>query len=163
LKVPEANLPDSVNLCDGVVYSLQATGNQAFDILWSTGQTSEGIIIDNSLDTVIIVIDNSGCISSDTTIITKDCPAYLPNSFTPNGDGVNDVFLPLPFNITSFTLKIYDRWGDLVFETDSFTNGWDGRYKNGSKAPLDVYNYVLDGVGLDEKVLFQHGIVQLIR
>jgi gliding motility-associated-like protein len=163
LKVPEANLPDSVNLCDGVVYSLQATGNQAFDILWSTGQTSEGIIIDNSLDTVIIVIDNSGCISSDTTIITKDCPAYLPNSFTPNGDGVNDVFLPLPFNITSFTLKIYDRWGDLVFETDSFTNGWDGRYSNGSKAPLDVYNYVLDGVGLDEKVLFQHGIVQLIR
>jgi gliding motility-associated-like protein len=163
LKVPEANLPDSVNLCDGVVFPLNATGNQVYDINWSTGETSEGILIDNSLDTVIVVINNNGCVSSDSTLITKDCPAYLPNSFTPNNDGVNDVFLPLPFNITSFTLKIYDRWGDLVFETNSFTNGWDGRYTNGSKAPLDVYSYVLDGIGLDDKVLFQHGIVQLIR
>jgi len=117
LKIPEANLPDSVNLCDGVVFPLQASGNQAYDINWSTGETTESIFIDNALDTVIVIINNNGCVASDTTYITKDCPAYLPNSFTPNNDGVNDVFLPLPYNITSFTLKIYDRWGDLVFET----------------------------------------------
>ena len=163
LTVPNPNLPDTANICDGINFPLSVANNLGYDIMWSTGEISPTIIIDNSIDTVIVAVNNLGCVTTDTTFITRDCPAYIPNSFTPNGDGVNDEFIPLPLNITSFTLKVYDRWGDLVFETSSFTKPWTGLYDDGSKAPLDTYSYVFEGVGLDEKPLFQSGIVNLLR
>ncbi|MCB0501702.1 MAG: PKD domain-containing protein [Bacteroidetes bacterium] len=163
LEIPSLNLSDSLNICDEIYEKLSVDGNSSYDILWSTGETGESIVIDNSFDTIIVRVDNNGCVAYDTTFITRDCPAYLPNTFTPNGDGVNDIFLPLPNNITSFTLKIFDRWGKKVFETDTFANGWDGNYSNGSKAPIDGYSYIFEGIGLDEKPLFQHGIISLIR
>ncbi|MEZ5007047.1 MAG: PKD domain-containing protein [Chitinophagales bacterium] len=162
-EVPSLNLPDTLNICDEIFERLSVEGNGTFDILWSTGETSESIVIDNSFDTIIVQVNNNGCISFDTTFITRDCPAYLPNTFTPNGDGVNDFFLPLPNNITSFTLKVFDRWGKKVFETNTFDIGWDGNYANGNRAPLDTYSYIFEGIGLDEKPLFQSGTISLIR
>jgi gliding motility-associated-like protein len=63
----------------------------------------------------------------------------FPNAFTPNGDGANDVFRPVyPCEVIYSHLKVYSRWGELVFETDSPTTGWDGKI-NGNDAPSDVY------------------------
>ena len=163
LEIPSLNLADSLNICDEIYEKLSVDGNSSYDILWSTGEISESIVIDNSFDTIIVRVDNNGCVAFDTTFITRDCPAYLPNTFTPNGDGVNDIFLPLPNNITSFTLKVFDRWGKKIFETDTFANGWDGNYSNGSKAPIDGYSYIFEGVNKKKKPLFQHGIISLIR
>jgi gliding motility-associated-like protein len=79
----------------------------------------------------------SGALNFD-TILTM----YIPNAFTPNGDGVNDVFHVYGTGIESFSLIIYDRWGATVFSTTDITKGWDGKVNNGEEiADSGVYDY----------------------
>lgn len=78
---------------------------------------------------------------------TKDCACeiYVPNVFSPNGDTKNDVFKAIPgtsCSLTQFSLKVFDRFGALVFESSSADEGWDGSYK-GEKAPQATYVYVV--------------------
>ena len=64
---------------------------------------------------------------------------YIPNSFTPNGDGLNDVFnIKTVYEFSEFKLVIYNRWGELLFDSDDVNKGWDGTYK-GKPVPLGVY------------------------
>ncbi len=68
---------------------------------------------------------------------------YFPNAFSPNNDGINDLFRALPeidciMNLSYYSLQIFNRWGQLVFETDDYDTGWNGQF-NGELAPLDVY------------------------
>lgn len=163
LDVPDLDLPDTLNICDGIRKTLRVDDRGSYLVYWSTGDSlTDRITIDNRYDSVQVVVNNRGCINSDVTVITRDCPAYLPNTFTPNGDGVNDYFGPLDYNITSFTLRIYNRFGEEVFATSSFSAPWDGTYK-GKPAPLDTYVYSFSGIGLDEKELFQIGTVTILR
>ncbi|HEX4886690.1 MAG TPA: gliding motility-associated C-terminal domain-containing protein [Luteibaculaceae bacterium] len=76
-------------------------------------------------------------------ICLEDCPEYrLPNVFTPNGDGVNDVFTPFPYNgVTGIELQIFNRWGKMVFQTTNPDILWDGRVE-GANASDGVYFYV---------------------
>ncbi|MDC0189382.1 gliding motility-associated C-terminal domain-containing protein, partial [Flavobacteriales bacterium] len=69
--------------------------------------------------------------------------SYTPNIFTPNGDGINDIFSPSILNINrdSYTLLIYDRWGNKVYSTTKYGQGWDGKIENGELLPPDTYNY----------------------
>ena len=162
LKIPQPDIPDTLNICDGVIKTVTVNNEGNYLVTWSTGQTNTNSVgIDNSIDSLIVELDNRGCRNNDLTIITRDCPAFLPNTFTPNGDGVNDRFGPLPYNIVSFSLQIYNRWGELVHSTTSF-DGWDGTYKGGF-APVDTYVYTFDGIGLDNKDLRQFGSISLIR
>ncbi|MEO6883828.1 MAG: PKD domain-containing protein [Bacteroidia bacterium] len=92
----------------------------------------------------LIVSNNKGCTDSISQIIyvEGDYTFYVPNAFTPNGDGLNDVFQPTGsyLNMNSYDLSIFDRWGNLIFHTNNFYQGWDGR-ANGGKviAQEDVY------------------------
>jgi gliding motility-associated-like protein len=73
------------------------------------------------------------------------CEIYVPNVFSPNGDARNDVFKAVPgtsCSLSQFTLKVFDRFGALVFETASADEGWDGSYK-GERAPQATYVYVV--------------------
>jgi gliding motility-associated-like protein len=67
---------------------------------------------------------------------------YIPNTFTPNHDGLNDRFLAYGDGIMTFDMKIFNRWGELIFETSDPTWGWDGQYK-GTMVENDVYVYVI--------------------
>ncbi|MCB9081878.1 MAG: gliding motility-associated C-terminal domain-containing protein [Lewinellaceae bacterium] len=73
------------------------------------------------------------------------CQIYIPNAFSPNGDGRNDGFRPFPgveCTFSSYDLKVFDRWGALVFAANNIDQEWDGEYK-GEPAPASVYLYVL--------------------
>lgn len=67
---------------------------------------------------------------------------YIPNAFSPNGDGVNDVFKVETGDVllSNFSLRVFNRWGTLLFETDDYTKGWDGKFKNETLFP-DVFVY----------------------
>ena len=94
------------------------------------------------------------------TVFTKDF--FMPNAFTPNGDGIDDVFRIPPsvsFSLTSF--MIFDRWGTKIFETSDISKGWDGTY-NGTPADIATYVYVITGNGLNGKIS-QKGTVVLVR
>ncbi len=77
--------------------------------------------------------------------IGPDYTFYIPNAFTPNGDGINDTFTGTGIGIDKFTLRIFDRWGELIFMTSDINEGWDGRVKG--KFPedkMDVYQWKVD-------------------
>ena len=67
---------------------------------------------------------------------------FVPNAFTPNGDLINDIFLPKGQNINKYRLIIYDRWGSEIFESDSLEEGWDGT-NAGEPCPTGVYVWII--------------------
>lgn len=93
-----------------------------------------------SFPVTLIAADRNGCIDTTIkTIIVKDLTEiYMPNAFTPNGDYINDIFLPKGINVTEFEMKIFSRWGILVFETTDFSKGWDGE-----EAPNGLYIWII--------------------
>jgi gliding motility-associated-like protein len=73
--------------------------------------------------------------------IEKECKLFFPNAFTPNGDGINDKFYPLTIcTFEKYEFLIYNRWGELIFQTSNQTDKWDGKYK-GSDCPDGIYVY----------------------
>ena len=83
----------------------------------------------------LTVTDNpNGCTSTiqGTVIINSVYLFYVPNSFTPDNDGLNDVFRAYGdgIDLSNYSMQIFDRWGELLFETNNATNGWNGKYKN---------------------------------
>ncbi len=117
--------------------------------------------------TVSLVVTNelSGCQSIDSTtqITVSEAALGFPNAFTPNGDGVNDVFKPAFRSLKSFELTIFNRWGRKVFSTSSPTDGWDGTI-NGRDAAAGTYYYYATAEGYEKDVSFiRHGSVSLIR
>ena len=90
----------------------------------------------------LITIDEKGCVDTTRQLIEirPTSTFYVPNSFTPNKDGVNDVFRPFFTNITDIDVQIFDRWGAKIFEYKNLDGSWDGRYQ-GDMAQSDVYVY----------------------
>jgi gliding motility-associated-like protein len=90
----------------------------------------------------LMVKSNRGCIDTVLKRITigEDFGIYVPNAFTPNEDGVNDIFQPKGFGITKYFLEIFDRWGEKLFTSNNFFVGWDGMY-NGKMSQDDVYQW----------------------
>jgi gliding motility-associated-like protein len=90
----------------------------------------------------LLAVNQYGCKDSTDVIITVNpsFAIYFPNSFTPNGNGNNDIYMPMGYGIDKFEMMIFDRWGEMVFSSTDMTIGWDGTYKG--KPPLrDVYVY----------------------
>ncbi|MFT6845590.1 MAG: gliding motility-associated-like protein, partial [Flavobacteriales bacterium] len=90
---------------------------------------------------------------------------YVPNAFSPNGDGLNDVFTPVINGLTenSYRLKVFNRWGEEIFKSDDITLGWDGTFKN-EKCPPESYSwqlFVKSEYGVSSKTIT--GIVTLLR
>jgi gliding motility-associated-like protein len=86
----------------------------------------------------------------------------VPNAFTPNNDGKNDVLYIKAYGVSKMTFRIYNRLGQKVFESSSLQNGWDGRYK-GVLQPTDAYAYTLDIEFYDGKKERLKGDITLIR
>jgi gliding motility-associated-like protein len=117
----------------------------------------------------LIVSNEYGC--SDTAyrevVILEDVSVYIPNAFTPDNTGPveNNVFRVVPKGIESFEIRIFDRWGQLVYESNDYeTHGWPGTYLGSTEpAPMDVYIYVVKVKGLDGIDYKYSGSVSLLR
>ena len=104
----------------------------------------------------------AGCQDTASFTIITYGKLYMPNSFTPNGDGKNDVFrLPPGIPVTLKEFSVYDRWGGLVFTTTDKSKGWDGKQK-GTSAAAGTYIYLIRGEDVKGQILLK-GTVQLIR
>lgn len=88
---------------------------------------------------------------------------YTPSGFTPNGDGLNDLFYPFPVGIRSINyFRVFNRWGQLVFSSTALYKGWDGKMQ-GVEQPSGTYVYMAQGVDKNGKLLTRKGTVTLIR
>jgi gliding motility-associated-like protein len=98
---------------------------------------------EGSYEAVMIVISDHGC--RDTVVkpvyVGEEFGIYVPDAFSPNGDGVNDTFFPKGYGITNFEMNIFDRWGERLYTTTNIENGWDGKYagRGGEEVKQDVY------------------------
>jgi gliding motility-associated-like protein len=116
---------------------------------------------------VLVVKTNKGC--SDTLIkkivVAEDYGIYCPNAFTPNGDGNNDLFQPKGFGIVKYQLLIFNRWGEKVFQTSTFEEGWDGKFqgKGGSILEEGTYTWLINVTNVYGKSHEVKGHVTLIK
>jgi gliding motility-associated-like protein len=114
----------------------------------------------------LLAASDAGCFDliSDTLFISDMVSVYVPNSFTPNGDGLNDVFGPLGSGIQSFRLQVFNRWGAMVFDSEQSQQFWNGKHhQTGEILPNGVYFYLLKLNDIHEKVKSFSGSVVLIR
>ena len=119
----------------------------------------------NKIQYIITITDSSGCViedKQDVWVFVKP-DILVPTGFTPNGDGVNDILIPNYINIKKLnSWRIYDRWGNLIFETSNLHQGWDGRI-NGVNAPMETYTWVVEGVSDTNEIIVRKGMSTLIR
>ena len=119
----------------------------------------------------IAVVDSNSCTANANLTVSVLCAAsnyFVPNTFSPNGDGMNDVFYPRGNALTRVAhMQIFSRWGQLIFERKDFvandpSMGWDGKV-NGQLAPPDVYVYIVDFICENSQIVPYKGNVALIR
>jgi gliding motility-associated-like protein len=111
-----------------------------------------------------LIIENVfGCFDTLTVEVYVKPEIYVPNSFTPNDDGKNEVFLPSVASFIDYKLMIFNRWGELIFKTTDPKQGWDGKGPNGKILKQEVYVYRIlykDPSGLSKEL---YGNVNLLR
>ncbi len=112
----------------------------------------------------LIATSDKGCVDSTSSelIVENVVIFYIPNSFTPNGDGYNDEFGPIGYSVEGYELAVYGRWGQSVFNSSGTFDKWNGQDKNGSALPEGVYVYSLRVFNDPEKKI-RTGTVTLVR
>jgi gliding motility-associated-like protein len=115
--------------------------------------------------TVMLIVTDGIC--SDTAYVTIDAygasAILIPNVFTPNGDGQNDVFTVDGVNLASVQCEIFNRWGQLMYSWDNVRGSWDGRTPSGTEVPDGTYFYMITAKGVDGEEFFKKGAFSLIR
>lgn len=117
--------------------------------------------------TVLQVVENQyGCRDQFQLLIDSDLEAlvWIPNAFTPNHDGKNELFMPVAMGVQNFNMMIFDRWGNLIFETNDIANGWNGKLK-GNNCQEDVYVWkaYFEKSGDNSTIYKRVGHVTLVR
>ncbi len=166
---PSINLGPDTAMCQGneaiLLSDLTNFSNPAAKYFWNTGDSSASIVARHpGVYTARVTLN--GCSASDSIIINKDCYLDIPNSFTPNGDDLNDYFLPrqlLSQGVTKFKMTIYNRWGQEIWQTMRIDGrGWDGRFNN-LEQPTGVYIYLIEVTLKNDRVEKYQGNVTLLR
>jgi len=117
-----------------------------YKYLWSPGgDTSQKIQVTTTGIYTVQITAPDGCVASKTVAITNQCITnlFVPDAFTPNGDNLNDQFKPVSrYPLENYNMKIYNRWGERLFQSNNINIGWDGRFKN-QLCPEDVYLFII--------------------
>ncbi|MBL4624772.1 MAG: gliding motility-associated C-terminal domain-containing protein [Flavobacteriales bacterium] len=99
---------------------------------------------------------------SNAVEVIPDIFLYVPNAFTPNEDGLNDSFGALGYGVKKYYLGIYNRWGELIFESHNINKQWNGTYE-GKKVLPGTYVYNISASGYYEKEFHQEGTVSIVK
>lgn len=161
---PVVNLSNDPYLCAGVPVQLDA-GPYFTSYLWQDGSTDRYLTARDEGVYWVQVTDTLGCEGSDTVaMIPCSLQIFIPNAFTPNEDGLNDVFRAVGDfeDVTLFSLTIFNRWGEMVFSTNSYDQGWDGKFQ-GKPCDAGVYAWELTYRLNLEKAITEKGMVTLLR
>lgn len=151
----------------GNVVSAWNFGNATFSITPSASVTPSVVYNAPGTYTITLFATKGTCTATAVKIVNAELPSDLqiPNVFTPNGDNVNDFFFLKASALEKINIRIYDRWGALVFElgTDKGNISWDGKNRYGKEVAEGAYFYVLTAKGRDGKDFERKGTVSLFR
>jgi gliding motility-associated-like protein len=162
---PQVSLGNDTAVCLSETVVLAGPAS-AESYLWSTGETTRTITFTAVPSDVALTVTSNGCTNSDVVFVDEkkeDCYyVKIPSAFSPNGDGKNDFLKIFLLRIKSFDLKIFNRWGELVFETNNANVMWDGTYKD-SPQDMGVFQYFIEGYSISNEKFFRTGNLTLIR
>lgn len=154
-----------------VNFSNSSTGAASY--LWQFGLTDTSTAVNpsyvivplGSFPVCLVAINAAGC--TDTACTTIDVYInsvfVIPNVFTPNDDGINDIFGVTGVGLATMDAEIYNRWGQKMYEWHTVNGGWDGRTMAGVLAPEGTYYFIIKATGIDKKAYEEKGSFSLIR
>jgi gliding motility-associated-like protein len=152
--IPTINLGNDTTLCIGQTLTLKVDAGIGNSIRWQDGTTTATYVVNTTGYYTVTVYNECGSVTARIAVNYKQCEAkpQFPNAFTPNGDGKNDTFKPIVNGpMYDYDLRIYNRWGELIFLSKDSKSGWDGRYKgklveNGTYVWMLSYKKIMGGV-----------------
>ena len=162
---------NDTSIIAGQPLQLQASGGEKYQWTPATGLNRSNIqnpiaTISENTNYKVIVSTDEGCSSTDeikVKVFKSDVGIFVPNAFTPNKDGLNDTFKPTPVGIKRFDyFRIYNRWGQLIFQTSIPTQGWEGLI-NGKGAAAGTYVWEARGIDYLGKVVLKRSSFVLVR
>ncbi len=160
----DLGLPTDTILCQGKFVELVANNIIGADYRWNNGSTTNSSIYYEESTATLTVITKCDTLQATTEIEENECEepeVYIPNSFTPNGDGLNEYFeiVNLP---ADNSLKVFNRWGEMIYEAAPYRNDWDGTLRTGEKALDGIYIFQLRYHWRNKEVL-KHDWVHIMR
>lgn len=165
LPLPSSFLATTDSICQYEKLVLAPSGSYV-SYLWSTGSTQPTLQVDKPGIYGLTVTDSSNCTGADSIrVIQKACMegVYIPNAFSPDNDNLNDIFRPMVFGIVlKFEFSVYNRFGELIYQSKEPGKGWDGRWK-GILQPANTYAWVCSYQLEGGEAKVEKGMVSLIR
>ena len=168
---PFIDLGNDMTICIGEEVTLDASGGNNRSYEWNDGSTTATLLI-NSAGNYSVTVTENNCSSEDDISISEescDCITAVPNAFSPNNDGLNDYIFPLfqdGCEFINFKFIVFNRWGQIVYQTTSATPGdlgWNGEM-NGVQLPQDTYVWVLEyTTTVDNNSVVKKGEILLVK
>ncbi len=152
--LPELELGNDTTLCFDDELILNVANDSVFYYQWQDGSVEPEMTVNEPGSYAVLVANECGIATDQIAVEFKDCDhcgIYIPNTFSPNNDGKNDdfrVYSECQFDY--FNLKIFNRWGDLLFESDAIDETWEGNFKN-EKSDLGVFVFLLQYEFISER------------
>lgn len=167
---PQVNVESPIYASLGDQVQLEANSEFVGTYVWTLNEnlscdTCQRTIAnpDRNFTYIITLTDTNGCQATDQVILIYDGIIYVPNTFTPNdGDSFNPMFLAVGENINNFKMEIFDRWGELIFTSNSIQQGWDGKYLN-QVCPIGTYTWKIYYSDFKNKQKEIIGHINLVR
>jgi len=159
--------PAAITIYEGEVITLEVGEYQLYE--WYNSNDSllsvfSDLSVSQAGEYYVFVTNENNCTDTSELAIVNTVPlteVYIPNTFTPNGDNHNELFVVHGLNIKNFKMDIVDRWGALIFQTTDMYKYWDGKY-NGKLIPQGIYMYSIEILGNDMKEFNKIGTIQVI-
>lgn len=172
LPPPTATVTANITIKQGENITLAANGGLTYKWYPANGLSctncANPVATPDSSQTYCVIVYDDGGLCSDTACVTitveSECSGviFVPNAFSPNADGQNDVLFVKGDCIDKMQFSIFNRWGELIFESQTLNNGWNGAYKN-RDAQQDVYVYKLIATTQNGEEILKQGNISLIK
>ena len=159
--LPVVDLGGNRQICPGEAFMLQSN-LKGVSFQWQDGSTNADFRVTSEGSYTLQVTDTIGCQDS-AVVLVSPCPAlYIPNAFSPDDDGLNDLFLAKGETVKGFSMMVYNRWGQQVFATNNVEQGWSGHYQ-GELQQQGVYAWKISYINKAQREIVLSGNVTLIR
>lgn len=148
-EIPKVNLGKDQFVCRNTAVRLDAGAGSGYTYSWTpTNENTQSILATTAGTYRATVTSADGCSAVDEVNLIDSCPpiVHIPNAFTPNAAAPNDVYRPYLEGFVGMEMRIYNRWGEKVFETKDLNGGWDGYYQS-KEAPEGVYVCFIELMG----------------
>ena len=171
-QLPKISIQATDSICDGEEFIIQATGNGTFNWYPSNGLScsqcaNPTVTLQSSALYIATITDVNSCSNKDSVyvIVNESCgeTVLIPNVFSPNSDGINDLFKISVSNIRSFECDIFDRWGIKLFNSINYDASWNGTTSNGGLATDGTYFYIVRVKKYNNQVKEFKGYLSLFR